>query len=274
MGAVWQDDTGPFFTFELLIAAGGLRSFIRSKAAAALLVACLSFWACFGLFHWNAVHSVVGAQFAGISLAFVLFLGFGGFAERQFNVSPSLLSVVAANGMLYFAFAYLLLRVQYDEWLGLLAIGVSGSYLGCTAWLRKMRPDSQEVVSTPTLLALGMAATFVVLAVPIQFAGYGIPMAWAVQAAVLTWVGMRLKSRHSLLFGAAVFGLVAIRLFFWDGWLYSPGDSSGRLLLNARFATYAVCAAAAFLVSRWEELRPSAGPRAIPSPARCGKATG
>jgi uncharacterized membrane protein len=96
-----------------------------------------------------------------------------------------------------------------------------------------------------------MAISFVTLAIPIQLSGFRITVAWALQAAALTWLGAKFREPRAYIGGAAVFILVAARLVVLDAWLYTFNSSVPAVLFNPRFLAFAVSAACAFAAAKW-----------------------
>ena len=84
------------------------------------------------------------------------------------------------------------------------------------------------------ILYAGLALTFATLAIPIRLDGRWITMAWAVEGAVLIGSGLRARFAAMRWAGLALFAIVTGRLAL----LAIPADA---FLLNARFATFAVC---------------------------------
>jgi uncharacterized membrane protein len=66
------------------------------------------------------------------------------------------------------------------------------------------------------LLPAGLALMFVTVAVPIRLAGVWITCAWAVEAAVIIWVGFRVNFWQMRTLGLVLFALVALQLPAWD----------------------------------------------------------
>ena len=95
-----------------------------------------------------------------------------------------------------------------------------------------------------------MAVCFVTLAIPIQFAGFSISIAWALEGAVLSWIGARSHDKRALFLGAAVFCLVVFRLLYFDAWPHRTLPLPA-LLWNGRFLTFLVAAACLLLAARW-----------------------
>jgi uncharacterized membrane protein len=109
--------------------------------------------------------------------------------------------------------------------------------------LARAVPGGGRASPLPQLVLAGLALTFVTLAVPIRLSTRWITMAWAIEAAVITWTGLRAGLWYLRAAGFVLFGLVALRF------LGSP-LSADEFLFNVRFGTY-VIAAAAVATSLW-----------------------
>src|SRR6185503_7497410 len=173
------------------------------------------------------------------------------------NRRPTLwldLAMVFANALLYFGTSYRLLNEheRYTRLLGGFAVLVAAFYLllGYITYRR----DSEDKLLVFTFLGLGFL--FSVLAVPIQFDQHWVTIGWAVEGAVMTWIGLRANDRTSR-YGALV--VFAIGLSHWvmvdvHDFAYSPG-SEFMPLLNRRALSGAVMvaamAAAAFFYKRY-----------------------
>lgn len=115
------------------------------------------------------------------------------------------LTMVFGNALLYFGMSYGLLDERYHSRLGLFAVLVAGFYLGLGYFT--YRRDREDKLLVFTFLGLGFL--FSVLAVPIQFEQHWITMGWAIEGAVMTWIGLRANDRPSR-YGAFVVFSIAI----------------------------------------------------------------
>jgi uncharacterized membrane protein len=101
----------------------------------------------------------------------------------------------------------------------------------------RMLPERRGTeVRLARILYAGLALTFVTLAIPIRLDGRWITLAWAVQGVVLIWSGLRARFAAMRWAGLALFTIVAGRLAL----ISIPADT---FLINARFATFAICVA-------------------------------
>ncbi|HLF83612.1 MAG TPA: DUF2339 domain-containing protein, partial [Blastocatellia bacterium] len=164
------------------------------------------------------------------------------------------LAMVFSNALLYFGTSYSLLDDEYYGMLGAFALLVAAFYLGL-GYLTYRR-DREDSLLVFTFLGLGFL--FSVLAVPIQFDQHWVTMGWAIEGAVMTWIGLRAKDQTSRYGALAVF---AIALSHWvmvdvHDFAYAVGQDFVPLL-NRRALSGAVMvaalAAAALFYKRYGE---------------------
>ncbi len=253
MTLIWQREESRYIPLALLVAAAGLLFAHLRSYRDALLSAFVGFW----LFY--ALHLVQTpgpmreplTRFLGASCGFALFFAWSWWHLLIKRAAPSTvaLSLFALNGVIYYAHSYWMLRSDYHLWLGPLAALVAGGYLVFGLLLHRQTAES-NVDTRPVLLALGVAISFLTLAIPIQFTGFTITIAWAMQGAALTWIGCRLGSARALMAALVVFGLVALRLLVFEAESL-PDPQSYTLLWNERFLTFTVSAVAMLLAAWW-----------------------
>jgi uncharacterized membrane protein len=167
------------------------------------------------------------------------------------------LAMVFINAMLYFSTTYLLLNNwadtdKYHQYLGAFAVLMSAFY-GLLGYFTYSRDREDRLL---IFTFCGLSFLFLVLAVPIQFDQQWVTMAWAIEGAVMTWVGLRVKDRTSLYASLCVFG---IAIFHWvsiDAQQFGyEADKTFVPLLNNRALSCAVLvaslAAASWLYKRF-----------------------
>ena len=247
--AIWPAKPGMYFLFSLLVAFGGLVLAQFRRSAEMVVTTFVTTWLCFAIWHSISEKPLpLGALFVGVTLTFALFLLWVlWWILRRQPARTAELTVVALNGMAYFGASYGLLNPDYHAWLGLFAVVVACIHLGM-AYLLWNAPQADR---NAVLLALGFAFAYLTLAIPIQFTGYRITMAWAVEGAALTWIGTRLTHEKVRWGGLVVFWLMAVRLTLLDAWIL-PDPAAYPVLWNARFVTFAISAAALWLASWWD----------------------
>jgi hypothetical protein len=236
LALIWRDRS-QFVWWNLTLVAAALATAYRRSWAIAPIWALGCFWLPFWL--WYSPDAPSAPIFAAISVAFLIF--FGWTLWRGPERAPGF-GLIAANAALYYAASYTLLNPAHHQYAGLLAAAVGGIHL-LLARHFEAHSDAQN-------LTIGVALAFVTLAIPIQFAGFRITIAWALEGAVLAWLAAR--SHNPWLRGGcwSVFALAVIRLLGLDIFVY-PAGSPYSTLLNSRFLTFAVSTAALWLAARF-----------------------
>lgn len=151
------------------------------------------------------------------------------------------LAMVFSNALLYFGTSYELLDDEYHRMLGLFAVLVAAFYLGLGYFTS--RRDAEDKLLVFTFVGLGLL--FSILAVPIQFDQHWVTMGWAVEGAVMTWIGLRANDRTSRYAGLAVFAVALSHWILVDVQDFAYVTSNHFVpLLNRRALSCAVLVAA------------------------------
>jgi uncharacterized membrane protein len=155
------------------------------------------------------------------------------------------LAMVFINALLYFGTTYLLLNHwrqsgRYHAYLGGFAVLMSAFY-GLLGYFTYSRDREDRLL---ILTFGGLAFLFLVLAVTIQFDQQWVTIAWAIEGAILTWIGLRVKDKISLYASLCVFGIAVFHWFTIDviQFGYEAG-SSFTPLWNPRALSCAVLVA-------------------------------
>jgi len=144
--------------------------------------------------------------------------------RREFATIEDL-ALLSINPFVFFATTYHLLNPSHHDWMGVLAIGMALLYAGAAKILldRIVHPSRAARHGTALaanrselLLMIGIALTFVTIAIPIQLRSNWITIAWAVEALTILWAGLEIRSLRLRVFGCTLFGLALAKLFFWD----------------------------------------------------------
>jgi hypothetical protein len=193
----------------------------------------------------SGARSGVWAPLIAATAAYALFLAWPAWKamERGQALRLADLALGPLNAGFYFGAGYGLLRSGYSDWEGLFAAATGAAQLGLAAalWRRERRG---------ALLAAGAGAALLALAAPIQFVGYRVSIAWALEAAAAVWIGVRLAEPWAVRAGGAIFALLLARLAAIDARAY-PAPAGYSALGNARFLTFAASAAAFWAAAGW-----------------------
>jgi uncharacterized membrane protein len=161
-------------------------------------------------------------------------------AGSTLGVADGVTQIVAA------ALAWLVL----DHALGWAAPGLRGPAAAGLGALHLALGLAARRVPGQTLWArvtLSLAAMFVTLAIPVQLGLFGITLAWAFEALVLLWLGVRHDSRLARIGGYLVLFLAVTRLAARHFPLH---DGAFTPVLNPVFGTWLLVIASVFLARR------------------------
>jgi uncharacterized membrane protein len=208
----------------------------------------LLFWLWYGdNYHPRKLTGVMIFQTA-VFLSFLLVHLARRFLKQQEIESDDLstfeaFSLLAANPYVFFATSYFLLNPHHHEWMGVFAVGMALTYAGAA----KLMLDRHATTRAEMLLLIGVALTFVTLAVPIQLKSNWITIAWAVEGVAILWTGIEMKSQRLRAIAHALFGLAILKLVFWDTpWGYRAAFTPvvNKYFLSSLFVIVCLFAAA------------------------------
>jgi uncharacterized membrane protein len=259
LAAIWESPP-QFLPFELLLAASGLvvsewRKW-REGPSWSLFCFWLPMWAWIGIGSYTSADP--GSASLYIAFAFVLFLAWtvGWILIGKRPAHPGNLIVLAANPAAYFGVSYLLLNPAHHQWMGLFAALLGGIHLFVAGILWKDAPTEQQETFR-ALMAAGVALAFVTLAIPIQFVGFSVTIAWALEGMAVVWVWSRFHTLGSGIGGGVILTLAVLRLLSQDAMLYQNGGQF-QALVNARFLTFLVVAICLWLAAWFVRSGPGA----------------
>lgn len=209
-----------------------------------LLAAFAAFWANYGLGQFDFVHHASRGTIAALlAIPFALFLMWAPWrAARGASIGAHGLIVPPLNAAFFYAGAYVLLKPGWNDWLGLFTVALAAVHFALARWLWSAVRSERLLM----LMYTGIALALLTLAIPVQFAGFRITMAWALEGAAVAWVGSRISDKRLEWASIAVFILAFLRLVAYDA-----GLSVSATLLNLRFLTFAVVAACLGLAARF-----------------------
>ena len=249
--AVLWDREARFLPYEVLLAALGLAvaEFWKWQLAPSWTLAC--FWIPYLI--WANASNADGLRswvFLWHCVAFVMLFLWVPWWTLMKSRTARLgdLVLCAGNAIAYYAAAYQLLDPVRHEYMGLLALAVAGVHLALAKALWKPAEGEKEPVAG--LVTAGVALTFATVAVPVQFAGFRITMAWAMEGALVAWIASRFRNRWFAGGAGVILALSVMRLLEVDYEMFT-NVSEYSLLANARFLTFAVTALALWLSARF-----------------------
>lgn len=131
---------------------------------------------------------------------------------RRKHLTTEELGLLLSNPFVFFATSYHLLSPSYHDWMGVFAIGMALIYAGAAKLLLERSAASRNQL----LAMIGVALTFVTIAIPIQLKSNWITIAWAVEALVMLWAGIETRARRLQVLAWMLFTLSLGKLIIWD----------------------------------------------------------
>lgn len=198
------------------------------------------FWGWYGEFYasYELAQTLLFA-----TIFFVVFAALPAVQSLREGALPGILEVllVGANAFQYLIALRQMLWPLHRWGLTLAVLVLAAAHLLAERALPEKSVRAKAQAQTTRLLYAGLALVFATLAIPIRLDGHWITLAWAAEALVLVWCGLRVPMLALRVPGLVMFLIVAMRLLV----LEIHVGPSPTFLLNARFLTMAFCAAAA-----------------------------
>ncbi len=202
----------PVLLLALLFALAAIGMFRRRRFEMSEALSVALSWA--AVASWHAQYfepgRVAESLMLAVTVAGVYFLNLTvrGLLVGETIGSPGLVTHLIGAALLW-SILYRTLYATSPSLLGLLSVALGAVYLGVgLALSRRDAPDAGHL-----RVALGLAAGFVTLAIPVQLGLHGITLGWAVEGLVLLGLGVRFASPLARAAAYAVLGLVVVRLF-------------------------------------------------------------
>ena len=227
------------------------------------------------LLNWFALHyepTRLATALTGVSIFALLFVARSAvpaLVRRQPGAAEDV-AFLLLNAIAAFAFYYRLLAVEHRLALviGMVFFGACHAVLFCSLVTRVARSAPIAIVN----LVLSMAA--VTIAIPLQLGLWGIPIAWLIEGAAFTYLGVRLRDPWLRFGGMVAHGIAGVYLLYKVGnfqqepspfWNPTCGTSAGFVVAlfasawqnwqlvkgNRSYSFIAVVEAAAGMVFLW-----------------------
>ncbi|MBN1571794.1 MAG: DUF2339 domain-containing protein [Deltaproteobacteria bacterium] len=170
-----------------------------------------------------------------LTIFFLIFASLAFFYNIVHRTKTTLfdLGLVLATAFTFFGTSYFNLKEHYKEFMGLFAGFMGAVYFGMGLLTHWRNYGDRRLILT----FLSAALTFLVLMIPIQLDKNWVTIGWAVEAAALTWIGIRLNSTGMRIAGVGLLTFTIGRLFIFDFPGIDIGDPSFYPFLNDRFFT-------------------------------------
>jgi uncharacterized membrane protein len=120
--------------------------------------------------------------------------------------------LLVINPFVFFSSVYHLLNPSYHDWMGVFAIVMALIYAAAA----KLLLDRTATNRVESLSLIGVALTFVTIAIPIQLRSNWITIAWSIEALAMLWAGIETRSLRLRASACLIFGVAFVKLILWD----------------------------------------------------------
>src|SRR5262249_59728645 len=163
--------------------------------------------------------------------------------DRAKRFSEPYLAAVVAGIPFFFFGRHAILAGGWESRIGLLPVAQAACMVVLLLRLLRLEPPGERNVPRLATVA-GAALAFITVAIPLQLEKQWITIAFALEAAALSWLYARLKHKGLLLWAAGLSAAVFVRLVFneavlsyyprqgppvWNWYLYAYGVSAAAL---------------------------------------------
>jgi len=160
--------------------------------------------------------------------------------------------LLGVNALVFAAIGYQILHPAHHSILGFSAVLVAVVYIIAALVVNKSNPEDRAL----NIFLPGLAVTFLSLAVPLQFSGSWIAVAWFAESIVLYIIASTIGNRGFQVMGVVVYVLGLFNFFLWN--FPNINDQNFTLFFNSHFIilVFAVCIAYAitFMYYRYGSL--------------------
>jgi uncharacterized membrane protein len=200
----------------------------------------LSFAAWFGTSYNEAQHLRLSLLFATIFFTtfYSMFLSYKLVKKEPFTLTD--LAIMLINSFVFFTYGYL--SIDYhengDQFLGIFTVFTAViHFIGCAIIFKKQN-QSKDLF----YFLAGMVLVFLTIAVPVQLEGNYVTIVWALEAALLFWIGRTKKypAYEKISYALIVLAFISLLQDWEENYQYAyyyltVGISQQTLFLNVQF---------------------------------------
>ena len=160
-------------------------------------------------------HEKLGAVLIFQLALFLIFLTahlVGRLLRRLHSTTLEDVWLLVINPFVFFTSVYHLLNPSYHDWMGVFAILMALIYAAAA----KLLLDRTTTNRAELLSLIGVALTFVTIAIPIQLRSNWITIAWTIEALAMLWAGIETRSKRLRISSCLIFALAFFKLLLWD----------------------------------------------------------
>ncbi|HTK33355.1 MAG TPA: DUF2339 domain-containing protein [Candidatus Paceibacterota bacterium] len=151
--------------------------------------------------------------------------------------------LMGVNAFSFATIVYVLLNPQYHNVLGFASVLVAAIYMIVVFMVNKANPQDTAL----NIFLPGLAVVFLSIAVPLQFSGPWIAVAWFIEACVLYAIASVISNRGFQVMGLIVYCLGLFDYLYW--YLNTNHGLEFTPFFNAPFIVLALAVVAAYLIA-------------------------
>jgi uncharacterized membrane protein len=195
---------------------------------------------------YDPKHDVETTQFF-FTIFFLIFASLAFFYNIVHRTKTSLfdITLIFATAFTYFGSSYANLKGHYGDYMGLFAGLMGIFYFGMGLLTHRRNEGDKRLILT----FLSVALTFLILMIPIQLDKNWITIGWALEAAALVWIGIRVNSRGIRFGGVGLMTFAIGRLLIFDFTSISISHPTFISFFNERFFTALFVSVTLFFVA-------------------------
>jgi len=183
-------------------------------------------------------------SFSYLTLFFLIYLAVP--FSRNIRLKESFLwtdiKLILLNAVIYFALSYTLLNPHIHDWIGFWAVFLGTMYLLLGLFIYRRHLEAKNL----SLTLLAIAAGFMTVAIPLQFNGYWISMAWAMEAVIVFYLSFKINPNKIPAAGFLILILTFLSLTIQP---FRITGNEPSVLLNKAAVAYLVFILAMALIS-------------------------
>ena len=210
--------------------------------AIALIGTVINFGAWFGVYY---KPDVLGPTLFFVFASFFIFL--------VSSVARAVTGKSAADNLNYFLLGanalwlactgYIILNPQYSSVLGFAAVFVAIVFMFVAVIVNKFNPEDKAL----NIFLPGLAVVFLSVAVPLQFSGPWIAVAWFIESLVLYVIASFISNRGFQIMGVVVYILGLVNFFFWN--FPDANSKNFTVFFNSHFVILVLAVVIAYTIA-------------------------
>lgn len=151
--------------------------------------------------------------------------------------------LMGANALVFAGMCYVILEPLYDHVLGFGSVFIAIVYIVVAFMVNRANPEDRAL----NIFIPGLAVTFLSIAVPLQFSGPWIAVAWLIESVVLYIIASMINNRGFQVMGVIVYCLGIVDYLIWSSGQYLKPNFVP--IFNSSFAVLVLAVISAYTIA-------------------------